>query len=232
MRRFFRGLLVCSSAVVVLFLGALTVGYLYIARDLPDVRPLREPEGLQSFMELPPDFKPLRFADLPPHLVDAFMAVCGDSLQSQLARRLLPHGPHGLWADRRRGASVHVYAGVLSLHMDALLSREEIFAAWLNGLYFGHHAYGPEAAARVYFAKPAHAVTLDEAALLAALSYAPTDFDPSRGAEALRRGREKVLTAMRERGDITPEACRFAALMPILPPVPPAEKEPSASDSE
>ncbi len=225
-RRVLRRCAVGLSVVAAVVLGALTVGYLYIARDLPDVRPLREPEGIRSFMELPLDFKPLRFAELPPHLGDAFMAVCGDSLQSQLARRLLFDGPHGLSADRRRGAGVHVYAGVLSLHMDALLSREEIFAAWLNGLYFGHHAYGPEAAARVYFGKPAHAVTLDEAALLAALSYAPTDLDP----EALRRRRERVLTAMRERGDITPEACRFAALMPIIPPVPLAGGKPSASE--
>lgn len=56
-------------------------------------------------------------------------------------------------------------------------SKDEILEMYLNLIYFGHLAYGPEAAAQVYFGKPAADLTLAEATLLAGIPQRPGDYD-------------------------------------------------------
>ena len=62
----------------------------------------------------------------------------------------------------------------------------------MNQVYYGSHAYGVEAAAQTYFSKPARKLTLAQAALLAGLPQAPSDYDPfhapAKRARAARRG--------------------------------------------
>ena len=73
----------------------------------------------------------------------------------------------------------------------------------MNQVFYGNHAYGIEAAAQTYFSKKAKRLTLTEAALLAGLPQAPTDYDPfHRPAQAIAR-RDEVLRAMLGIGAIT-----------------------------
>ena len=58
-------------------------------------------------------------------------------------------------------------------------SKDWILERYLNIAYFGDGAYGIEAAARHYFDKPASALTLREAALLAGMVKNPTGYDPT-----------------------------------------------------
>jgi len=66
----------------------------------------------------------------------------------------------------------------VAIELERRLSKEEILELYLNTAYFGHRAYGVYAAAQIYFSKAPKDLTLPEAALLAGLVKAPTDYDP------------------------------------------------------
>lgn len=65
----------------------------------------------------------------------------------------------------------------LARDLTDLFSKDEILEMYLNLIYFGHLAYGPEAAAQVYFGKSAANLTLAEATLLAGIPQRPGDYD-------------------------------------------------------
>ncbi|MBN1680515.1 MAG: transglycosylase domain-containing protein [Anaerolineae bacterium] len=67
---------------------------------------------------------------------------------------------------------------LLAVSLTQRMSKNEILELYLNEIYYGNLAYGIEAAAQTYFGKPAAALTLGEAALLAGLPQAPADLDP------------------------------------------------------
>ncbi len=69
--------------------------------------------------------------------------------------------------------------------------------------YFGHLAYGPEAAARTYFSKPAAVLSLAEASLLAGLPQQPALLDPFINLEAAKARQRIVLDLMARRGYIS-----------------------------
>ena len=62
---------------------------------------------------------------------------------------------------------------ILAAQLTAYYGREKIVEWYLNSANYGHFAYGADAAARLYFSKPASQLNLAESALLAAVSQAP-----------------------------------------------------------
>ena len=91
----------------------------------------------------------------------------------------------------------------LAIKLGRHWSKQHILTAYLNQVYYGNHAYGIEAAAETYFSKPARALTLDQAALLAGLPQAPSIYDPFvRPEDALAR-RDEVLHALLANDDIS-----------------------------
>ncbi|MBI3328705.1 MAG: PBP1A family penicillin-binding protein [Nitrospinae bacterium] len=99
---------------------------------------------------------------------------------------------------------------LLSLRIEQLLTKDEILEIYLNQTYYGHGAYGVEAAANVYFGKHVGELTLPEAALLAALPKAPTTYSPYTALERAQKRRDHVLRRMVETGYLTPEEERRA----------------------
>jgi membrane peptidoglycan carboxypeptidase len=67
---------------------------------------------------------------------------------------------------------------LLALILTRQSSKAQILELYLNQIYYGNVAYGIEAAAQTYFAKPAAQLTLAEASLLAGLPQAPAELDP------------------------------------------------------
>ena len=57
-------------------------------------------------------------------------------------------------------------------------AQKQILSAYLNQVFYGHHAYGVEAASKTYFSRRASQLNLAQAALLAGLPQAPTTYDP------------------------------------------------------
>ena len=69
---------------------------------------------------------------------------------------------------------------LLALQIEKNLTKEDILYLYLNQIYFGQSAYGIEMAAQTYFRKPAKKLTIPEAAMLAGLPKAPSDYSPVR----------------------------------------------------
>ena len=58
---------------------------------------------------------------------------------------------------------------LVAMRIEKRYTKEEIFTFYANQIYFGHGAYGVEAAARLYFGKPAKDLALEEAATIAGI---------------------------------------------------------------
>jgi penicillin-binding protein 1A len=82
-------------------------------------------------------------------------------------------------------------------------------------VFYGHHAFGVEAAARTYFSRSAAHLSLVQAALLAGLPQAPSHDDPLRHPAAAVVRRNAVLAAMRGSGEISGPRYRSAAAAPL-----------------
>jgi membrane peptidoglycan carboxypeptidase len=67
---------------------------------------------------------------------------------------------------------------ILSLKLQNQVSKKEILQGYLNTIYFGHGAYGAQAAAQAYFDKDAKDLDLRESAFLATVLNNPTGYDP------------------------------------------------------
>ena len=68
---------------------------------------------------------------------------------------------------------------ILAYQIEKRFSKNQILQMYFNEIPYGSNAYGAEAASQIYFGKSVRDLTLDEAALLAALPKAPTYYSPS-----------------------------------------------------
>jgi len=122
-----------------------------------------------------------------------------------------------------------IQEAALAWQLEDHYSKQRILEIYLNTVYFGNGAYGVEAAAEQYFAKPIDQIGVVEAATIAGLIQAPNDYDPIvHPNEALTR-RNTVLDKMAELGDITPAEHDFAVAAPLgIAPTPTSERYPAA----
>ena len=115
---------------------------------------------------------------------------------------------------------------VLAGRLAHRLSKDQILELYLNRVFFGSSAYGVEAAAETYFDKPASALTLPEAALLAALPKAPSRLSPAADMPAALARSHLVLQRMVQAGWIDAAAERDAlASPPELAREPPEDED-------
>ena len=126
----------------------------------------------------------------------------GSTITQQLVRNL--------YISNERTIQRKLKEACLALKLNDAWSKERILESYLNQVYYGNLAYGIEAASQTYFSKPARALNLREAALLAGLTQAPSAYNPFvEPAKALAR-RNAVLQAMRGQGVITDRQYRWA----------------------
>lgn len=104
---------------------------------------------------------------------------------------------------------------VWTIQIERKYSKQEILETFLNEIYFGHSAYGVEAAAQTYFGKSIGEVTLPEAAFLAGVINGPGYFSPHYDAEAAVRRRNTVINRMAELGYITQQEAEEAKATPL-----------------
>jgi len=93
---------------------------------------------------------------------------------------------------------------LLAMKMERELSKDEIFALYLNKSFFGNRAYGIGAASEFYYGKPLDQLTVDEAATLAGIPKFPTSGNPITNTERARQRRDNyILPRMFALGFIT-----------------------------
>lgn len=91
----------------------------------------------------------------------------------------------------------------LALQLEQQYSKDDILTLYLNKLFYSNNVYGVKTAARIFFGKSLEDLTLAEAALLAGLPQAPSDYDPYVYPEAAKERRDLVLSVMYNKGLIT-----------------------------
>jgi penicillin-binding protein 1A len=130
----------------------------------------------------------------------------GSTITQQLAKNLFLTQERTLWRKMQEL--------VLAIWLERKFSKAEILELYLNRVYFGSGAYGVEAAAQRYFGKPARAVKVNEAAMLAGLVKSPSRLAPSRNPNGAERRAQTVLAAMAEQGFITETMAKTALMQP------------------
>jgi penicillin-binding protein 1A len=129
------------------------------------------------------------------------------TLTMQLARNLF------LSAERTYGRKVREL--MLAVQIERRFTKPQIFTLYANQIYLGHGVYGFATGAEYYFGKPAKDLTLEEAALLAALPKAPNNYSPLRNPQRALRRRNLVIDSMVADGKITAAEGNDAKKRPI-----------------
>ena len=92
---------------------------------------------------------------------------------------------------------------ILSVVLEDKYSKDEILEMYLNTTYFGAGATGIHQASKVYFGKHVSRLSLEEAAVLAALPYAPSALNPLEHPIECKQRQMLVLNAMAKHGFIS-----------------------------
>ena len=91
----------------------------------------------------------------------------------------------------------------LSLQIEQDYSKDEILTLYLNKLFYSNNTYGAKTAAKLFFGKDIQDINLAEAALLAGIPQAPSDYDPYSHPQVAQERRDTVLAVMLDRDFIS-----------------------------
>lgn len=173
------------------------------------------------------NIQPVRIADLPEHVVGAFLAVEDSDFYGHrgVNLRALVRAAFAnfQFTGSRQGASTITqqvvkleYLGgiprdgrykILQARYAAMLEKSltkaEIVERYLSRVFLGNNAYGIESAAEVYFQKRASQLTVAEAGFLAGLVRAPSTYDPIRRPQQARRRFAQVVERLQETEMVT-----------------------------
>ena len=111
---------------------------------------------------------------------------------------------------------------ILAVKLEDTISKHEILRGYLNTVYFGHGAYGVQAAARTYFDRDAKDLTLLQSATLAGLDLGTVGARSFEHPEEALLARDFALTRMTEVGSIGPERAELLRSRPSASPRKPA----------
>ena len=178
------------------------------------------------------------YADLPPFVVNAFVAAedsrffehpgidylgilragmmllktgeisgGGSTITQQLAR--------DYFLTREQLFTRKLREAFLAYQIEQEFSKKEIMALFVNKMFFGQRAYGVAAAAQVYYGKNLQDINIAEAATLAGVLPAPSDYNPVRSAENAAMRRSYVLNRMNALGFISDHDFELASAYPL-----------------
>ncbi len=231
-----RRLRLAGVAVLAAALSGFAGGqYMSATHDLPSLAPLLATSNMSGFLPLD---------EVPLHVRQAFIAaedsnfythdgtdlrgVARASLDSMIniAQGRRPSGGGSitnqlvkgtLLAGETRSLRRRLREMVLSARLEKRLSKDRVFELYLNSLYLGADVRGLKAASIRYFGCAPNALTVSQAAMLAALPSAPNALRIDR-AENLARAharRDWVLSRMGEEGYLTAASLDQASAAPL-----------------
>ena len=138
----------------------------------------------------------------------------GSTLTQQLARNLFADQIGFATGDRSYERKVR--ESLVAMQIEKRYTKEEIFTMYCNQIYWGHGAYGVEAASQVYFGKPVTDLTLEDAALIAGIIQGNVRQSPYVNLEAATRRRNYALQRMADEGYIAQELADQTKQKPIV----------------
>ncbi|MFG6542797.1 penicillin-binding protein 1A, partial [Sulfitobacter sp. M22298] len=104
---------------------------------------------------------------------------------------------------------------ILASRLEETLSKEKILELYLNEIFLGQNSYGVAAASQTYFNKTLSELAPHEAAFLASLPKAPSDYHPVRRKDRLLARRNFVLREMKENGYISEAVYETEVAQPL-----------------
>ncbi|HJV45935.1 MAG TPA: PBP1A family penicillin-binding protein [Bacillota bacterium] len=123
-------------------------------------------------------------------------AVEGAStITQQLAKNVYLTNTKSIWRKTEEA--------LIAINLERNYSKDQILEFYLNEIYFGHGAYGVQAASKFYFGKDVSQLNLAEAATLAGMPKAPNTYAPIPNYDKSVERRKTVLTLMVRNGTIT-----------------------------
>lgn len=140
------------------------------------------------------------------------VAQGASTLTQQLARNIASLGLN----PREKSIERKIREALLALQIEKRYTKREIFTLYCNQIYLGHGAHGVEAAARVYFDKRARDLTLEEAAVIAAVIQAPSRLSPFVNMDRAKTRRDYVLNRMAVEEFVTRQEAEKAQQRPIV----------------
>jgi 1A family penicillin-binding protein len=125
------------------------------------------------------------------------LAEGGSTITQQLAR--------SIFLTQEKTFSRKIQEALLAIQLERKFTKEEILEKYLNTIYFGHSAYGVEAAAKTYFGKSADELSLAEAAMLAGIPRGPAFYSPRINFDLAKKRQGVVLSRMVDQGFLSIE---------------------------
>ncbi|HEX3187847.1 MAG TPA: PBP1A family penicillin-binding protein [Pyrinomonadaceae bacterium] len=180
---------------------------------------------------------PLKYEEIPPVLRNAILAVEDVRFYDHIGIdpiRIMGAAWKNLTTDRVEGGSTltqqltknlflskeqtytrKVNEWILALQIERYYTKNQIMELYANHMFLGANAYGMEAGAETYFGKQAKDLTLGEAALLAGIPKAPSDYSPTSNPGRAKERRDLVLDLMAKNGFVTQSEADAAKAKPI-----------------
>lgn len=102
-----------------------------------------------------------------------------------------------------------------TVRLEVNYSKEQILEGYLNTIYYGHGAYGIEAASRMYFGKKSKDLTIAEASLLAGIPKGPSLYSPFLNEDKAKERQRLILKSLVKAGDLTEKQAAAAEQEPL-----------------
>jgi penicillin-binding protein 1A len=128
-------------------------------------------------------------------VVNSHRVSATSTITQQLARNI--------FLTNNRSFGRKIKEAILALALERKFSKDQILELYLNRVYFGGGAYGIDAASRRFFGHGADHLSLGEAAIIAGLVKAPSNYSPTADVEAARSRSGVVLQTMAKNGFIS-----------------------------
>ncbi len=142
-------------------------------------------------------------------LLRAALANLGQA-KSQGASTITMQVARNVYLSSEKSYLRKIYEVLLTLKLEALLSKDQILEIYMNQIFLGHRAYGFASAAQVYYGKSLKELSIAEAAMLAGLPKAPSAYNPISNPKRARARQLYIIERMQENGFITAEQARAA----------------------
>lgn len=117
--------------------------------------------------------------------------------------------------ERPPGLRGKLWEAAWALRLSAHLDKDTLLTEYANRVYFGHQAWGVDAASQAYFDRSPDTLSVAQSALLASLLPQPSVLDPTRNPDGALAARDRVLEQLHELGYLDPQELALALAEPV-----------------
>lgn len=175
----------------------------------------------------------LDLSDIPAHVIDATLAIedqhfynhhgfdikriAGAALADirslslkEGASTLTQQYARNLFLTHEKTWTRKIKEAFYTIRLEMYYSKNELLNGYLNTIYYGHGAYGIEAASRYFFQKHANELTVAEAAMLAGIPKGPSYYSPINNFDKAKKRQNNILKRLLDQEKISESTYKTA----------------------